>query len=107
MITVNGYKFARNDREFTDSLFSDATCVGYYKPDGKGGIFLLDHQRNRVGGIRRDRLVYRASKRERGYWYQPAPPELIGGIHQRESVIQMDNDAAAALETVAKETETA
>ena len=32
MLHFNGIKFARNDKEMTDSLFqSDGTCCGYYK----------------------------------------------------------------------------
>ena len=45
MIVINNKKFARNDSEFTDSLFENGgTCVGYYKPT-KRGIQLMDHQK--------------------------------------------------------------
>ena len=45
MLVINHKKFARNDNEFTDSLFGAAgTCVGYYKPT-KRSIQLMDHQK--------------------------------------------------------------
>lgn len=32
MIIINGHKFAKNDKEFTESLFDkNGTCYGYYK----------------------------------------------------------------------------
>jgi hypothetical protein len=46
MITFNGINFAKNDNEFTSSLFvKGATCRGYYKAT-KRGIQLLDMQEN-------------------------------------------------------------
>ena len=46
MITFNGHKFAKNEAEFTNSLFEqEGTCFGYYRKV-KGGIKLLDHHKN-------------------------------------------------------------
>jgi len=38
MLTFNGKKYAKNDKEFTNSLFTNQTCNGYYKTkrDGSG-----------------------------------------------------------------------
>ena len=45
MITFNGNKFAKTESEFTNSLFeSGGTCLGYYRKV-KGGIKLLDHNK--------------------------------------------------------------
>jgi len=41
MIEINGNKFAKNDNEFTDSLFHPGgTCKGYYKIHKKNIVFL-------------------------------------------------------------------
>lgn len=47
MLTINGKKYAKDDREFTDSLFhtEGGTCVGYYKVIATGVQF-FDHQKN-------------------------------------------------------------
>ena len=46
MIAFNGIKFAKNNKEFIDSLFhKGGTCYGYYKKT-KGGVQLLDKDRN-------------------------------------------------------------
>ena len=42
MITFNGVKFAKNEKELTDSLFqSGGTCAGFYKVTKKG-VQLMD-----------------------------------------------------------------
>lgn len=52
MITFNGFKFAKNDKEFSASLFdySGSTCFGFYKTR-KNGIVLMDHQKTVVALI--------------------------------------------------------
>lgn len=46
MILFNGRKFARTESQFTESLFqSGGTCLGYYR-EVKGGIKLLDHNKD-------------------------------------------------------------
>ena len=45
MLTIQGRKFARNDAEFTSSLFDPSgTCAGYYK-QVPAGVRLLDMQK--------------------------------------------------------------
>ena len=45
MITINGKKYAKNAKEFTNSLFNPSgTCSGYYKRR-KDGLLLLDMQK--------------------------------------------------------------
>lgn len=51
MITFNGVKFAKNNKEMTDSLFQQGgTCAGFYKVT-KRGIQLTDLQRNIIAFI--------------------------------------------------------
>jgi hypothetical protein len=46
MININGNKFALNDNEFLDTLFTgNRTAIGYYKKT-KRGIQLMDHQKS-------------------------------------------------------------
>lgn len=79
MLTLNGKKFAANDREFTESLFSaGGTCVGYYKAH-KGEVQLFDMQRNRIGVINREAVLASCTKLENGrYWYTYHNPAIIG-----------------------------
>lgn len=50
MLIFNGKKYAKNDREFTDSVFTDQTCVGYYKKQ-RNGTHIYDMQRQLVAYI--------------------------------------------------------
>jgi len=75
MIILNGNKFAKNDKEFTSSLFMWAgTCVGYYKKT-KNGIQLLDMQKNViafiVNGIKRKEspFIVSATRTSKGIRY--------------------------------------
>lgn len=46
MLIINNVKFAKNDKEFTNSLFDkNGTCFGYYKKL-KGRIHLMDMHKN-------------------------------------------------------------
>ena len=95
MITLNGKQFARNDSEFTDSLFtSGGTCAGYYKPN-KRSISLLDMQKNKVGVITNRGVLACATKRDNGYWYSYGDIDLIG---RYESYMQQVDESLAALE---------
>lgn len=49
ILTINGYKFAKNDSDMLNSLFhSDGrTCTGYYKVMA-GGILLMNGQKEPV-----------------------------------------------------------
>lgn len=45
MIKINGRVFVRNDSEMVDTLFrKEGTAFGYYKIN-KGGVILMDHQK--------------------------------------------------------------
>ena len=79
MITLNGQKFARNNREFTESLFSPGgTCVGYYKPM-KRVIYLLDMHGERIGVINGEGVLAKATRQLDGrFWYSYATPTLVG-----------------------------
>lgn len=79
MLILNGKKFAENEKEFTDSLFSTGeTCVGYVKPYKRQAI-LLDHQKNRIGAITCHRCLLCATKASDGkYWYSFADIKAIG-----------------------------
>ena len=51
MIIFNGNKFAKNDKELTDSLFdSNGTCIGFYKKT-KRGIQLMNMQKELMAFI--------------------------------------------------------
>lgn len=46
MLEINGKKYAKNDSEFIDSLFqTGGTCYGFYRKV-RGGVKLMDHQKN-------------------------------------------------------------
>lgn len=54
MLTINGRKFAKNDAEFTESLFvPGGTCAGFYKRTAKG-VYLYDMRRELIGFMRSD-----------------------------------------------------
>lgn len=53
MITINGVKFAKNESEFIDSLFSEKTCYGTYKTY-KNRIMLYDAQGNLFAAVVRN-----------------------------------------------------
>jgi len=52
MITINGKKYAKNDNEFTNSIFDPSgTCSGYYRRR-KDGVLLMDMQKVPFGFIK-------------------------------------------------------
>lgn len=56
MLELYGKQYARNDREFTDSLFNpNGTANGFYKVTA-AGIYFSDMQGNERAFIRRDGL---------------------------------------------------
>lgn len=79
MITLNGKKFAANEKEFTESLFDKTgTCVGYYKRM-KNSVKLFDMQMNLIGVINKHGVLCSARLLENGkYWYSFATIKLIG-----------------------------
>lgn len=69
MLILNGKKFAKNEDEFTSSLFeTGGTCVGYYKANKKS-ITLKNMQKEKIGVINQYGCLLHASKQEKGYWY--------------------------------------
>jgi hypothetical protein len=79
MITLNGKKFARNNREFAESLFSPGgTCVGYYKVL-KRAVILMDMRGERIGCVNWDGVLASATRGYDGrYRYCYRNPDLIG-----------------------------
>jgi len=103
MITLNGRKFAANDKEFISSLFeTGGTCVGYYKRN-KCSVVLSDHNHKRIGIINKYGVLACATElseitkdaKDKGkYWYSYADIDIIGKyesymnyIHEMESII--------------------
>ena len=77
MLILNGKRFAANDKEFIDSLFTGSTtCVGYYRVNKKS-ISIMDQQKNKVGVIANNVLAT-ATKQGKGYWYCYATPDIVG-----------------------------
>jgi len=78
MITLNNKQFARNNKEFVNSLFTTgSTCVGYYKPL-KNQIKLMDMQFEKVGVITKHQVLLLATKRLEGWWYSHGTISLVG-----------------------------
>ena len=97
MITLYGKTYAKNDREFTGSLFTPGgTCNGFYKTT-KAGIYLSDMQGAERVFIRRDGLgpvtVARDPKGRRRYMF--ATSSLDGAwLGAPESYMAEREDAA-------------
>jgi hypothetical protein len=54
MLTFNGKQYAKNDKEFVDTLFTSGnTANGFYKK-GKSGIKLYNMQKELIAFIKRD-----------------------------------------------------
>lgn len=86
MIEINGKKFALTEAEFTDSLFSDKTCVGFYRPN-KRSITLMDQNKNKVGILNHEGILLNARKLDTGkYWYTLADIDLIGSFESWQSL---------------------
>ena len=106
MIILNGKKFAKNDREFTDSLFDiDGTCVGYYKRY-KRSIKLFDHQHNLVGGINKHGVLHSSTELDTitknpddtgKYWHTYGNPDIIGDY---DLIQQIDDIHKIATKTI-------
>ncbi len=73
MLIINGLKFAKTEREFTESLFQrDGTCHGFYRAT-KSGIQLLDqHKKLRAFIVNQhaQEFIVTATRLENGkIWY--------------------------------------
>ena len=95
MLILNGNKFARSEKEFTNSLFeTGSTCVGFYKPL-KSQIKLFDHNHNLVGVITKHKVLAKATQQACGkYWYSYGDIGLIG---RYDSIIDQYNEVQQAL----------
>jgi hypothetical protein len=98
MITLNGKKFAKNDDEFTSSLFDKSgTCVGFYKRM-RNSVKLFDMQKNLIGVINKHGCLCCATMMESGqYWYSFATIKLVGEYDSySQSVAEPKNILAGA-----------
>ena len=81
MITINGRKYAKNNAEFTDTLFDkDGTAQGFYKVY-KRRILFMDHQNKPVFTLVRNKhnenMFLSASELDNGkIWYQHLSTKL-------------------------------
>jgi len=72
MIDINGVKFAKNNSDFIDSLFSKKTCYGFYKKL-KNKIIFQDHQKVAFLALVKNKngvFLVNCSKKGSGYFYQ-------------------------------------
>jgi len=95
MITLNGKMFAKNDKEFTDSLFQEkGTCVGKYKVL-KNKVNLYDIQNNIIGVVTKTGVLAKATKAtNKRYWYSYSAVDLIG---EYASIGKQDEDIRQVL----------
>lgn len=101
MLSFNGKKFARNNDEFTDSLFDcGSTCVGYYKRT-KNGVVLYDMQRNKIGMVTKHKVLASASRLQNGkWWYSYATIPQIGEYSYSQMMEDINNALAHTEEAV-------
>ena len=75
MITFNGKRYAKTDKEMMDSLFSGVPVVGFYKRV-KDGIRLYTHQRELFAFVvirgESTRVIVDASMQNGRPWYMHA-----------------------------------
>jgi hypothetical protein len=85
MITINNKKFAENENEFIESLFTSQTCVGYARINKKS-ISILNIQKEKVGVITSNKVLGTAKKLDNGkYWYSYGIPTIIGEFSSYKS----------------------
>ena len=59
MLIFNNKKYAKNDKEFINSVFSDQTCVGYYKKQRNG---------TQIFNMQRQLIAYIVANDKQGYF---------------------------------------
>lgn len=74
MLIFNGKKYAKNDKEFVNSLFTSQTCSGYYKTQRNGsGTTIYNMQKEVIAFIvhnnRQGYFVVSATKHTDGKTY--------------------------------------
>ena len=78
MIELNGKKFAKNNKEFTESLFhKGGTCTGFYRKT-KNKIILEDSNHNEIGVINRYGVLASVNIINGKKYYSYCKPKLIG-----------------------------
>ena len=77
MIIVNGHKFAENEKEFQDSLFTEKTCYGYAKIR-KRSIDFYDMRKTIIGCFNCHAVFCSGTPLENGkaWWTYGNPPFL-------------------------------
>lgn len=77
MIIIQGLKFAKNEKEFVNSLFEDGKTAYGYAKRFKHHIYLYDMQRN-VFGVLVNGILASAKKQPNGkIWHSYARPEIF------------------------------
>ena len=91
MLLINNKKFAKTEKEFTNSIFElGGTCVGYYKPNKKS-IMLYDHNHNKIGVVC-NKVIAKATLTDLGgYWYNYSMPDLIGEYSTKQYNADIEN----------------
>jgi hypothetical protein len=77
MLYFNGLKFAKNEREFIDSLFSGQTCSGFYK-DRKNEVLLYNLQYELFSAIVKQQtpFIVSACFKDGNYWFVNSLTEI-------------------------------
>lgn len=92
MIELNGAKFAKNEQEFTESLFSSKTCVGFYKKTKKT-VRLYNMQKELIGLINEHKVLCSARKVDNAYWFSFCTINEIGRFpsyrHERDNIMDV------------------
>jgi len=80
MIILNGVKFAKDNKEFTNSLLkSGGTCSGYYKPL-KNKVNILNTEKQLIAVVTCYGVLLKATKLKNGkYWYNFGNINELGG----------------------------
>ena len=77
MIIINNIKFAKNNKEFNESLLTPGgTCYGYYKANKKS-IILKDAQKKDFGFINIFGLIGSRYKVDGSNWHNTKTPEVF------------------------------
>jgi len=91
MLLINNIKFARNDIEFTQTLFqSKGTCLGFYKKV-KAGYKLFDHNNNLFAFIHlKNKMIVSAYQKETKTIYSQSLSDTSRSILGIKNMIQED-----------------
>ncbi|ADC73136.1 hypothetical protein TK90_2649 (plasmid) [Thioalkalivibrio sp. K90mix] len=94
--------FTLNEKRFVqgkNALKDVPESFGFFRKT-RGGLLLFLRNGRRIGGVRRDGLIYRSSRLEINgkprWWHQPAPPEELGGLEYMS--LESHEEARKALE---------